>query len=246
MYQYDDPTVAAEMPAITDAGTPGFFTDGDPQTSKPRTVLKSEFMNTVMMEMLNVLAAGAVTPDKTKQNQLALAIANMISAAVTAAAAPEPGDIKIWAGTVAAIPARFGPGWYLANGQNGTINMTDKFIVGAGNTYAVGATGGSSSVTLTVDQLPPHGHVVDDPGHEHPITDPGHEHPIDVASGDGANGNINLNGGTPGSKNTNAATTGISVNSAQTGITLQSTGSGQSIDIRPLYYAVCFVQYVGA
>ncbi|WP_131753605.1 hypothetical protein [Burkholderia vietnamiensis] len=269
MYQYDDPTAAAEMPAITVAGTPGFFTDGNPQTNVPRTVLRSDFMNTVMMELLNVLSAGDVTPDKTKQNQLALAIQNMISAAVTAAAAPEPGDIKLWAGSVAGIPARFGPGWHLADGQNGTINLTDKFVVGAGGTYAVGATGGSASVTLSAAQMPVHNHDVNETPHTHGTTENPHTHGttetphdhtvtigrvgvVDTTYGQG-NGPYNFGNAdtyTTSSATTglsvNQASTGLSVNQATTGITTKNAGQGQSIDIRPPYYALCFVQYVGA
>ena len=33
-------------------------------------------------------------------------------------------------------------------------------MVGAGNSYGVGDTGGSSSVTLTVDQMPSHSHNI--------------------------------------------------------------------------------------
>ncbi|HDR9026963.1 TPA: hypothetical protein QDB14_001133 [Burkholderia vietnamiensis] len=251
MYQYDDPTVAAEMPAITVAGTPGFFTDGNPQTSEPRTVLRSEFMNTVMLEMLNVLSAGSVTPDKTKQNQMALAIANMISAAVTAAAAPKPGDIKLWAGSVAGIPARFGPGWHLADGQNGTINLTDKFIIGAGNTYAVGATGGNASVTLSVDQMPQHNHATHEDPHTHGTTENPHEHTVSigrvgVVDTTYGQGNGPYNTDRSDTYTTSAATTGLAVNPATTGITTLNTGGGQAIDIRPPYYALCFVQYTGA
>lgn len=36
--------------------------------------------------------------------------------------------------------------------------MRDRFIVGAGRAYGVGATGGANNVTLTVDQMPSHSH----------------------------------------------------------------------------------------
>lgn len=36
---------------------------------------------------------------------------------------------------------------------------TDRFLVAAGNAYEAGATGGSGSVTLTVDQIPSHTHI---------------------------------------------------------------------------------------
>lgn len=39
-----------------------------------------------------------------------------------------------------------------------------RFLVGAGGAYSLGDTGGSESVTLTVDELPPHAHGVIEAG----------------------------------------------------------------------------------
>jgi hypothetical protein len=36
--------------------------------------------------------------------------------------------------------------------------LKDRFLLGAGNTYSAGATGGAATVTLTVDQMPKHTH----------------------------------------------------------------------------------------
>lgn len=54
------------------------------------------------------------------------------------------GMIIMWSGSQASIPS----GWLLCNGLNGTPNLIDRFIIGAGNNYAVGATGGSKDATL--------------------------------------------------------------------------------------------------
>jgi hypothetical protein len=54
------------------------------------------------------------------------------------------GGIIMWSGSIATIPT----GWYLCDGANGTPNLRDRFIVGAGSTYAVGTTGGSANATL--------------------------------------------------------------------------------------------------
>jgi hypothetical protein len=48
------------------------------------------------------------------------------------------GGIIMWYGDIAAIPG----GWALCNGENGTPNMLDKFVVAAGSTYTVGQVGG--------------------------------------------------------------------------------------------------------
>jgi microcystin-dependent protein len=65
------------------------------------------------------------------------------------------GMIVLWSGSVASIPA----GWALCNGANGTPDLRDRFVVGAGSTYAVAATGGASTVTLAVANLPAHTHT---------------------------------------------------------------------------------------
>jgi len=58
------------------------------------------------------------------------------------------GGIIAWSGSVASIPT----GWALCNGASGTPNLTDRFIIGAGGAYAVGASGGavahSHSITV--------------------------------------------------------------------------------------------------
>ena len=47
------------------------------------------------------------------------------------------GVIVMWGGQVDKIPS----GWTLCDGTDNTPNLTDRFIVGAGNTYSVGNTG---------------------------------------------------------------------------------------------------------
>jgi hypothetical protein len=65
------------------------------------------------------------------------------------------GGIILWSGSVASVPS----GWFLCNGSNGTPDLRNRFVVGAGDTYAVGATGGADSVTLDASQMPAHTHT---------------------------------------------------------------------------------------
>lgn len=65
------------------------------------------------------------------------------------------GVIAMWSGSIANIPS----GWTLCNGENGTPNLRDKFVVGVGNNYTVGETGGENEHTLTIDEIPSHDHT---------------------------------------------------------------------------------------
>ena len=66
------------------------------------------------------------------------------------------GAILMWSGAVNAIPT----GYVLCNGQNSTPNLIDKFVVGAGSVYAVDATGGSATHSLTEAEMPSHVHHI--------------------------------------------------------------------------------------
>jgi len=137
------------------------------------------------------------------------------------------GLISMWSGSIGSIPS----GWYLCDGSNGTPNLTDRFIIGAGSSYAVNGTGGVSSVTLTTSNMPAHTHAAT-------VTDPSHAH-----SGTGGQfvenggGGLSIGGGAGYSiyTSTAAASTGISVANA-------SNGSGTSFSILNPYYALAFIQ----
>ena len=77
----------------------------------------------------------------------------------------EFGTIWEWSGLISAIP----PGFVVCDGTKGTPDLRDRFIVGAGNGFAVNEVGG---VTI----------------HNHPFTGDGHIHAIagglDISEGE--------------------------------------------------------------
>ena len=107
-------------------------------------------------------------------------------------------------------------------------DLRDRFIVGAGNNYSRGDTGGADSVTLTTAQMPQHNHGINDPGHFHTTNDyvarGGYAEPRNF--GVGTDGNANSSGDT---------------NTKTTGITIQNAGSGNSHENRPPYYALIYI-----
>jgi hypothetical protein len=124
------------------------------------------------------------------------------------------GLIAIWSGATGSIPA----GWTLCNGTNGTPDLRNSFVIGAGSAYAVGATGGSADAIVVS-----HTHTIIDPGHLHNATSTGSGTLIsDAASG-------------------NTGTSTSTTATATTGITNQSTGvSGTNANLPP-YYALAFI-----
>ena len=123
------------------------------------------------------------------------------------------GMIMLWSGSIASIPS----GWALCDGSSGTPNLRDRFVVGAGNTYAVNATGGSADAIVV--------------SHTHSITDSGHAHDISVSeSGSGA-----LRGGF------GSYIFGEKTTTSTTGITINSTGSSGTNANLPPYYALAYI-----
>src|SRR3989338_1850194 len=85
------------------------------------------------------------------------------------------GSIIMWSGTLSSVPAN----WQLCDGTNGTPDLRDRFIVGAGKSYSVGVNGGEAMHTLTTAEMPPHAHNMNGFhigsrwGAEHPTFIPG-------------------------------------------------------------------------
>ena len=112
---------------------------------------------------------GGVKPDG---STITIDAAGIISASGGGGGGVPSGVICLWSGAVNAVPDT----WALCNGQNGTPDLRDRFIVGAGAGYAPGATGGAwahthtaaanpatisgtvGATTLTTNQIPSHGH----------------------------------------------------------------------------------------
>ena len=142
---------------------------------------------------------------------------NGAGALPTMQAAFVSGMIILWSGSTASIPS----GFLLCDGTSSTPDLRNKFVVGAGSTYAVGATGGSADAVVVS-----HTHTVTDPTHAH--TQQAQTKLASVGSGaDSTNNNGNAIGGT-----TVAASTGITI------VTAGVSGTNANL---PPYYALCYI-----
>jgi hypothetical protein len=121
------------------------------------------------------------------------------------------GIVASWSGTVASIPN----GWLLCDGNHGTPNLVDKFIIGAGSSkYPPGSTGGEEKHTLLKSELPNIDLDLPMPIRIHHRSfkgEPGSERALKNTGGDLYISKISLG------------------------------GSGQAFNILPTYYALCFI-----
>lgn len=149
-------------------------------------------------------------------------IYGIVGVAATSTSAFTSGMIMLWSGAIGSIPA----GWYLCDGTNGTPNLTDRFVVGAGSSYSVGGTGGSKDAIVVS-----HTHTATSV-----VTDPGHNHTYPGSGNTGGSGGVTILSPFTYPQNTSTATTGISVatTNASTGV------SGTNANLPP-YYALAYI-----
>ncbi|WP_431276287.1 hypothetical protein ACQ858_08540 [Variovorax ureilyticus] len=74
MFAIDDPSAVAVMPTPEAAGTAGWWTEGNPALGQAATLMRASWFNGLQQELLNILSAGGVTPNKTTYNQLLAAL----------------------------------------------------------------------------------------------------------------------------------------------------------------------------
>jgi microcystin-dependent protein len=133
------------------------------------------------------------------------------------------GGIIMWSGSIASIPS----GWFLCNGSNGTPDLRNRFVVGAGSTYGVNATGGSADAIVVS-----HNHTASSS-----VSDPGHVHTANAGLSDFDAGPFG--GGRAQvvqTLTTNSAVTGISVSTS-----IASAGSSGTNANLPPYYALAYI-----
>ena len=139
------------------------------------------------------------------------------------------GAIILWSGASNAIPT----GFVLCDGTNSTPDLRDRFVVGAGSTYAVDETGGATSVTLTTSHMPQHSHTFSG------TTDTSTTLYDDIGSGsnnyfDGGDGGVDrdftANATAPAHSHTFSGTTDNAGQSSPT-----------AVPTIPPYYALCYI-----
>jgi len=151
------------------------------------------------------------------------------------------GGIILWSGAIDSLP----DGWALCNGSKGTPDLRNRFVVGAGSTYAVGATGGAATVTLTTAQIPSHNHTTGTAGaHTHGGSTGdggGHSHTGTTAAGGshnhgGSTGNTTPTTGSAGGHSHTASTNSTGAhahqmrNGSSAGVGVSAPNNGTNVN----------------
>jgi len=144
--------------------------------------------------------------------------------APASAPAVPTGAILLWSGSTGSIPAT----WYLCDGTNGTPDLRNSFIVGAGSSYAVNATGGTADAIVVS-----HTHTATTTA-----TDSGHSHNTYGNYGGGGNPGGSLNINNPGGQNLAVTTGNANITASTTVATAGVSGTNANL---PPYYALAYI-----
>ena len=148
------------------------------------------------------------------------------------------GAILLWSGASTAIPG----GWALCDGTSGRPDLRDRFVIGAGNSYAVGATGGSKDAVLvkhnhggetTTSSAGSHTHYFGNQGRFPSSNNP--DSPINRITGD------NPTDGDPPTESLKAVKYLDDAGSHTHTVTVAEAGVDGTNKNLPPYYALCYI-----
>jgi len=143
------------------------------------------------------------------------------------------GGIILWSGKTSMSTPVVPDGWQLCDGTNNTPDLRGRFVVGFSNSAPfneIDASGGEKEHTLTVDEMPSHGHSITDPGHFHnSIHNTASPDSVTTHPNPGGGNNISQYGYQP---------------SVTTGITIDPSGGGQPHNNLPPYYVLAYIMRI--
>lgn len=180
----------------------------------------------------------------------------------------QTGMIIIWSGAIGDIPS----GWVICDGNNSTPDLRNRFVGGAGATYAVDDSGGATTLDIS------HSHtmngVVAENDHSHVVTtgtENAHRHAFsNAASGAGgvavdaqaepfpppytdvpvtvsaASHTHNWNGNSPAPNTPHNHVVPVSSDGAHTHTLTTAASSNESMATVPPYYALAYIMKVAA
>lgn len=136
------------------------------------------------------------------------------------------GTIAVWTGLIANIPS----GWIICDGTGGTPDLRDKFVRSTDGVANPGGTGGTTTETLTIAQMPSHNHGLNGTPHTHNFD-------ISLTASGGGQGSQLLGGGDAIFTNSLASQTELT----KAVDPIQFQGGGGSHNNVPAFFEVIFI-----
>jgi hypothetical protein len=152
---------------------------------------------------------------------------------------PLAGIIAIWAIWDAGVMHPVPRGWHLCDGTEGTPDLTDMFVVGAGATYAIGDTGGVLQASV-----PAHHHAANTPtgAGTHSHTTPAYDLPDYTAAATALAGAVGPAPASTHHHTQNASVTGSSGSSHVHGVAGETDdATAGPVENRPYFTAWAYI-----
>jgi len=218
------------------------------------TTITSNWANTTLSDLATAMTGSVAADGQTPitgniqmgGNKITgMANGTALTDAATVGQAVPSGAILMWSGSIGSIPS----GWLICDGTNGTPDLRSRFVVGAGSTYAVNATGGSAdaiAVAHTHTYSGTTGGMSANASHSHSVSDPGHSHSGQVGQNNGTGYAVGqpsgLEIGGIGAAATNISIVSASVAHTHTfsGTTASTGSSGTNANLPP-YLALAYI-----
>ena len=151
--------------------------------------------------------------------------------------------------TLAQVPSQFATGmimmftgssapsgWAFCDGANGTPDLRNRFIVGAGSTYSAGDTGGHNEISLTTHQMPQHSHSFSGSNsHSHSFRG------VNANDHNDTERNATVMRNDSNTMYTASSPSGVQSTTITISGTTGNNGSGGAHENRPPYYALSYI-----
>lgn len=169
-------------------------------------------------------------------------LAGAVSKAVTVTVTPDllsrvipKGTILIWSGSAETIPAN----WSLCDGTNGTPDLRDKFIVGAGNNYTPNSSGSANTHTHAINVADTEFTSTSDGNHTHAMPSNWYARNLScgVHTGIDTNGHFDAN-------NTHTQEAGVHNHTVKVVIPSFNSDNNDNPPLPP-WYALCYIMKQG-
>ena len=128
MYRIDNSSAAATLPTPSSPGTAGYYTNGDVGAGILPTIVDADQLNLIQEELMSILTAAGIAPNKTAYNQVLLSIEALIGSSLSSTALLKANNLSD-----------------LVSKQTSRVNLGVRDVLQANTTYYVSTAGNDSN-----------------------------------------------------------------------------------------------------